>query len=112
MNMFFPLVTLFPLSPSSSLPLSPIFNIYLFYCMHMNVLPALCICNMFLPGTLWGQKRSLDALGLELANCEPTCRCRRLNPGPPQEQQVLLTTEPPTQQSPLSILVVKINVCG
>ena len=31
--------------------------------------------------------------------CEPTCGCWDLNPGPLQEQQVLLTTEPSLQSS-------------
>jgi hypothetical protein len=40
----------------------------------------------------------LDPMELELQNsCELSCRCWELNPGPLEEQVVLLTTESPLQ---------------
>lgn len=75
------------------LPLSLIFNIYFILRVWMLCLHYAYVM-WFLPGALWAQKRSWDTLGLELANGEPTCGCRGLNPGSQQEQQVLLATEP------------------
>ncbi|CAO2600118.1 hypothetical protein LEMLEM_LOCUS10171 [Lemmus lemmus] len=41
-----------------------------------------------------GQKRAPDLI---TDGCEPPCGCRELNPGPPEEQAMLSTTEPSLQ---------------
>jgi hypothetical protein len=47
------------------------------------------------PGSSGGQKRALDILELKLmSSCVPPNGCLKLNLGPLQEQQVLLTDEP------------------
>ena len=36
------------------------------YFMYMNVLLHVCMCTMYVPSALWGQKRSMDSLEMEL----------------------------------------------
>lgn len=60
----------------------------------MRIMFCLCFCleyhvHAWCPG---GQKRVSDPLGLELPSV-----CWELNPGPVEEQPVLLTTEPSLQ---------------
>ncbi|CAO2591907.1 hypothetical protein LEMLEM_LOCUS6540, partial [Lemmus lemmus] len=46
------------------------------------------------------QKRAPDLI---TDGCEPPCGCRELNSGPPEEQLVLLTTEPSLQPASESL---------
>lgn len=60
--------------------------------MCMCVLPS-CMCIMSMPGTCGGQKRTPDVLESGVTDgCKPACVGWELNPGPVQDQQVLLTT--------------------
>lgn len=54
-----------------------------------------CLCTTFRPGGLSVQERVSNPLELELWSCEVSCRCWNSNLGPWEEEQVLLTTEPP-----------------
>lgn len=59
----------------------------MFACTYVCV-PCMCIC---VPGVLGNQKKLSYLLGLVMNS---PCACWELNPGPPQDQQELLTTEP------------------
>lgn len=54
----------------------------------------ICLCAVCLPAC-GGQKRALDVMGLELltGDCELQCRCEEPNPGPLQEQPLILASE-------------------
>ena len=52
------------------------------------------MCTMRVPDTRGGQKRVLGLLGLEFDWCELPCGCWELNPGPLEEEPVLLIPEP------------------
>lgn len=58
-----------------------------------------CLCTMYMPGALRGQKRALRSPPPPRAGAkatdgyEPPCGYWELNPGPLQEQPVFLTTE-------------------
>lgn len=53
------------------------------------------MCTMCLPGAFKGRKRVSDLLDLELqVGVESSCGFLKKNPGPLQDQQVLLSTEP------------------
>ena len=56
-----------------------------------------------LPGALGRQKGALDPWGLEAQTVKSPCRRWELNPGPLQEQPVLLTAEPWLQLQPLAV---------
>ena len=74
-----------------------VLNLYLFisflfaFCLHV------CLCTTSL-ACLWRSEEGIWSLGTGVTDiCEPACGCCGLNPGPLQEQQVLLTTETPLQ---------------
>jgi hypothetical protein len=58
----------------------------------MGVLPAMYVCVLSASLCVRGQKRALNLLGLESQMVVP-CRCWKLNPGPLEEQPVLLTNK-------------------
>ena len=67
---------------------------YFSYFMYMNVLSA-CICAPVSCDAHAGQKRAYDSSRMRVRDgCQLPCWCWELNPGPLQEQPVLLTTEP------------------
>lgn len=70
--------------------------IFIYYLICMGVLP-ICLCITRVPGALGGQKRVINSLRLEFDCCGPPCGCWESNPGTPEEQPVLLMTEPPLQ---------------
>lgn len=64
---------------------------FLFY---VSILPACMYVYHLVPGSLGVLKRPSDRLGLELRMVGSVCGFWKPNLGPPQEQEVLLTTEP------------------
>lgn len=68
---------------------------FLDYFMCINVLPS---CVYVQHVCAWCPRRSEEGVGYPrpglMDNCEPPCRCWKLNPDPLQEQPVLLITGP------------------
>jgi hypothetical protein len=63
----------------------------------MDVLPACMYMNHTHSWCLWKSEEGSVAYGSVTDDCEPPYRCWELNPGPLQEQQVLLAAEPSLQ---------------
>lgn len=56
---------------------------------------SMCLCTAGVPSACRGQKRVSTPLKLKLVGgCELLSGCWKLNPGPLQEQQMLLTASP------------------
>lgn len=64
------------------------------FCLHV------CLCTTYMLGAHGGQKQVSDPMGLELETTP--CGCWEVNPGPLEQQQVLLTSrlslQPPNNQ--------------
>lgn len=58
--------------------------------MHMSVLPAVCLCTMFMPGACRGQETVHDALKLELKMVVTHLVGTGNETWSPKEQQILL----------------------
>lgn len=58
----------------------------------MGILPT-CLCITCVLGACGDQKQASGQLGLKLDCWELPCGCQESNPGPPEEQLVLLTTK-------------------
>lgn len=57
---------------------------------------VLSVCIMCMPDTCWGSKEVIRFLGTWiLGDCKPPSNCWELIPGHLEEQQMLLTDEPP-----------------
>lgn len=68
------------------------------YFMYMSVLPACRYVHHVCAWYLWRPEESVGSSRTRVTgSCEPSYRCRRLNPDPPQDQQVLLIAEPSSQ---------------
>ena len=66
--------------------------------------PSGCMCNIYIQ-CLQRPEEGTGSSGAGVTNgCELPCGCRELNPGPLEEQQVLLTDEPSLQPHPFSKL--------
>jgi hypothetical protein len=74
--------------------------------MCLGILPTYISINHVHAWCLQWPEQGVRSPGAGITDhCEPPCRCWELNPGPLQEQPVLLTTEP-SFQLPKSVLLV------
>lgn len=65
--------------------------------MDMGVLPTLCLWTTFMPGTSKGQRRTPDALGVQLQEVEFPCVCWEMSLRLLREQQVFQAAKPSLQ---------------
>ena len=77
-----------------------------FYCMWMNTLPAHVYLHYMYASCLKSSEEGIAPPWTKVTDgCIATCECWQWNPGPQQEQQVLLTTEPSLQDLQLYFLI-------
>ena len=75
-------------------PYLELHNVCFTYMCECFVCLCVCVCCVFLVSQR-DQMRASSDLGIGLIDdCEPPCRCQELNPGPLEEQLMLLTAEP------------------
>lgn len=80
------------------------------------ILDILCMCvllaSMRMPSTFGGQKIALEPLRIRIMDSdESPCGFQESNPGLPQKQQELLTSDSCLSPDPLHLLMFKATVC-